>query len=97
MTSYIQWCPEWLAMHRMARQELSPHPCPAYAIQCGVVTNFIKTRILKKCDKINFFGNNCKLTHKLPCHQSLIGFIFSTTKPEELVFAPHYNRRRPRQ
>jgi|APSaa5957512493_1039668.scaffolds.fasta_scaffold05363_2 hypothetical protein len=26
MTSYIQWCPEWLAMHRMARQELSPHP-----------------------------------------------------------------------
>jgi hypothetical protein len=28
MTSYIQWCPEWLAMHRMARQELSPHPVP---------------------------------------------------------------------
>jgi hypothetical protein len=74
-----------------------PSRGPAYAIQCGVVTNFIKTRILKKRDKINFFGNNCKLTHKLPCHQSLTGFIFSVTKPEELVFAPHYNRRRPRQ
>ena len=57
MTSYIQWCPEWLAMHRMARQELSPHPrAPRkrfnVVLCCDEPT--IKTRILRERDNNNF-------------------------------------------